>query len=439
MATIRKITRKDPATGNRTPTGRWEALVYLGRDPETRKTRWRSQSFAREGDAIAWAKKLEVQRDDGSYRPSLTKLTLTAYLRDKWLPMYRTQVRSTYTIEKVLGKWVFFTAKEQPKVPFLGDKPLHKLTVSDFDKLYAAMAEVGVQRRGIEHLHGILKRALKSAVRKGELPRNPLDFATLPKPDVKAEITSEDDEGDSGPVQYLAKEQAVRFLAAAKQDRLSALWHLLLDAGLRPGETFALKWRHIDLERGLVKVRGNLVRVRGAERKDRGQGWKITEPKTKSSIGDVPLSLATIWQLRLWKKRQDQERKDAGREWQDHGFVFTTEFGAPLGNNIGRAWSRLLREADQDGDLGTWGEKPPKKRTGPKAGKQAPFNPRFTLYVLRHTCATLLLLDGVDLLQVSRRLRHKNITITARFYGHLKAEHTTQAAESFNRLAASIS
>ena len=61
------------------------------------------------------------------------------------------------------------------------------------------------------------------------------------------------------------------------------------------------------------------------------------------------------------------------------------------------------------------------------------------MYVLRHTCATLLLLDGGDLLQVSRRLRHKNIAITARFYGHMKAEHTTQAAESFNRLAASVS
>ena len=46
--------------------------------------------------------------------------------------------------------------------------------------------------------------------------------------------------------------------------------------------------------------------------------------------------------------------------------------------------------------------------------------------------------DGVALLQVSRRLRHKNITITAQFYGHLKAEHTTEATESFNRLAVSV-
>ena len=71
-------------------------------------------------------------------------------------------------------------------------------------------------------------------------------------------------------------------------------------------------------------------------------------------------------------------------------------------------------------------------------GQQQPsFTPRFNLYVLRHTCAMLALLDGVSLLEVSRRLRHKNITITARSYGHVTAEHTTRAAESFNRLAAS--
>jgi site-specific recombinase XerD len=61
------------------------------------------------------------------------------------------------------------------------------------------------------------------------------------------------------------------------------------------------------------------------------------------------------------------------------------------------------------------------------------------MYVLRHTCATLLLLLGVDLLTVSGRLLRKNITITARFYGHLKAEHTTAAPEAFDRLFESVS
>lgn len=46
---------------------------------------------------------------------------------------------------------------------------------------------------------------------KGELARNPTDGATIPKRNVRAEITCEDDEKDSGPVQYMEREQAERF------------------------------------------------------------------------------------------------------------------------------------------------------------------------------------------------------------------------------------
>jgi integrase len=89
------------------------------------------------------------------------------------------------------------------------------------------------------------------------------------------------------------------------------------------------------------------------------------------------------------------------------------------------------------GDLGAWGPASKKPRSGPTAERR--FSPRFSVYVLRHTCATLLLLDKVDLLTVSRRLRHKNISITARFYGHVKAEHTTVAAASMDRLFEGVS
>ncbi len=208
------------------------------------------------------------------------------------------------------------------------------------------------------------------------------------------------------------------------------MWFLLLDAGLRPGEAYALKWRHIDWDARLVKVRATLTRV--GVKKDSGAGWRLTKPKTASSIGDVPISKRTLTELKQWKKRQTEERLLIGPEWQDHDFVFTTEFGSPLGNNVGRAWTRIMAQADGGtSDLGTWGPEPKKPRSGPMPARK--FTPRYVQYVLRHTCATLLLLDDVPLLEVSRRLRHKNISITARFYGHVQAKHSTQSAESFDR------
>ncbi len=412
--------------------GNWTAQIYLGRHPETGKVRFTSKTFKLQKEAESWAKRLETQREDGLVRASLTRVILASYVSD-WLRLYATQVRdgTAYTAEKVLGKWII---NPPPNVPFLGRIALRKLTVSDFDRFYLALSETGLQRRGIEQVHGLLKRALKSAVRKGDLPRNPAEFATLPKPDVKSVIASESDEAEVGPVKCLTKDQAQRFIEAARKDRLSALWHVLLDAGLRPGEAFALHWRHVDLEKAVVRVRGTLTRRRGSHRKKEDQGWVVTRPKTESSRGDVPLSDATVAELRRWKVQQAKERLRLGKEWKDRGFLFTTECGSPLGNNIGRIWDRVMREADGGkGDLGKWGEEPEKPRSGPT--KQRSFTPRFGPYVLRHTCATLALLDGVDLLSVSRRLRHKNIGITATFYGHVRAEHTHAAAESFDRLA----
>lgn len=429
MAHIRKMNR----------TGRWSAQLYLGRDPQTGRTRWQSKSFATRKEAQEWARRLETQRDDGAYRPTLSKATFADYLRDTWLPMYRRQVRSTYNTEKTIGKWIF---RPQPETPFLGRIPLRQLTASDFSKLYVAMTQrrgdarehQPVRGRGIEYLHGLLKRALKYAVTHGELPRNPADGAMIPKPELQHEVTAEDFEQE-GPARYLSREQVGRILAVAKQDRRSALWHLLFDAGLRPGEAFALKWAQVDFDAKLVQVGATLTRS-GVDKTK--QGWKLTKPKTKRSERKVPVSEATISELRRWKKQQVAERLLVGPEWQDHGFVFTTEYGTPLSNKT-TGWIHLLRTADAGvGDLGTWGPEPAKLERKRGRPRERTFKPKFPLYVSRHTSATLALLDGVDLLQVSRRLGHTDLAFTARMYGHLKAEHTTQAAESFNRLAAGV-
>jgi integrase len=412
---------------------RWEALIYLGRHPDTGRSRFTSQAFSREKEAKAWATEQEGQRNKGILGPTtVAKQPLSLYLTETWLPTYRTQVRSTYNTEKTLGKWIL---RPRPDTPFLGKVAIDKLEVTSFDRLYVAMAAQGIGTRGISHLHGILVKAFNDAVKKNLLARNPAKGATIPRAESQSEIKDEHDE-EEAEVEYLSPEQTMGFLKVAKADRLSALWHVLLDGGLRPGEAYALLWRNVDVEQRLVKVRATLTRV-GVKKEVGGDGWKRTKPKTKSSIRAVPLSQATIAELRRWKRRQAEERLLAGPEWQDHDFVFTTEVGSPLGNNVGRAWVRLLAAADGGkGDLGTWGPEPKKPRSGPTP--QRKFTPRFVQYVLRHTCATLALLDGIDLLTVSRRLGHKNTGITSTFYGHVAAEHSGACADSFERLAAMV-
>lgn len=176
------------------------------------------------------------------------------------------------------------------------------------------------------------------------------------------------------------------------------------------------RWGWIDLERQIVFVRATLARV-GVEDE---AGWQLAPPKTENSKRDVPICDDTIAELRRWKKQQLIERMKLGAAWQKDGFVFTSEIGSPLGYNVRRAWASVMKAADQGrGDLGTVVAARERKVVTRKTttGRQSvacslgpppeeSFTPRFSVYVLRHTMATLNYLDGMDLGLLSRRLGH---------------------------------
>lgn len=407
---------------------RWFAQVAVGRHPATGRSQFVSKTFLREGDAKKWARAQEGDKDGGT-PPATTRESFAEYLT-RWLPIYAGTVRdsTSYNIRKTVEKWII----DPPKgIRPIGGKQLRKLVVSDFDRLYRSMHEYGMRARGIEYLHGILKRALKAAVKKGELPRNPAEYAERPKADHKAEIATADDENDEGRVEALDREQAGRFLDAARQDHHAALWFVLLTTGLRPGEALALKWRHVDLTKGELHVRATLSRL-GVDRKEHPRGWKLTKPKTERSRRTVPLPDITIRELRAWKKQQTIERLAAGSEWQDEEFVFTTQTGGPLSlSNVAR---RSFRAVMERAKLGSSGPEPEKPAGQPGPKRKRPFYPAVRVYALRHTFATLLLLDGTPLIVVSRLLGHKTIKLTADTYSHVLRELKHEAIETFDRM-----
>ena len=283
-------------------------------------------------------------------------------------------------------------------VPHLGRhrleelKPVHlrewlallRRTPSSRGTLYSA--------RTVQLAHAVLRRALNDAVRDELLPRN---VALL----VRAGKVV------SPPVTPLRPEELAALLAAAPDDRLYALWLLLVALGLRRGEALGLHWDDIDLDARTLAVRRSLQRRRTAEITPSGRrrGHLVeVETKTAASVRTVALPGIVVEALAAHRVAQDLER-EAAPVWVNPALVFTTHLGTWLDpRNVYGFWHALCD----------------------KAGVR-----QCRPHDLRHTAASVLLLQGTEMRTVMEVLGHSRMATTSDLYTHVLAEVKADAAD----------
>jgi integrase len=179
--------------------------------------------------------------------------------------------------------------------------------------------------------------------------------------------------------------QVKTFLAAVVDDRLFALWLLLITTGLRRGEAAGLRWEDIDLDAGRLAVRRALISVEYQVR--------VSEPKTARGRRTLALDHLTVRALRAHRARLSEEALAAGESGQRTGYVFVREDGHPYHpERISLMFARLTKAAGL---------------------------PPIRLHDLRHTAATMALAAGVHPKVVQERLGHANINITLDTYSHV--------------------
>ena len=134
------------------------------------------------------------------------------------------------------------------------------------------------------------------------------------------------------PSQSLTLAEASALLEAAESSRLHAFIVLCLLTGVRSEEARALTWEHVDLEAGTISV-WRSVRAHG-------------DTKTNRSRRTLKLPEIAVEALRGQRRRQAEERADAGEMWQEHGLVFTTSVGTGYeSHNLRRDFRRVTAAA----------------------------------------------------------------------------------------------
>ena len=260
-------------------------------------------------------------------------------------------------------------------IPSIGREKLKTLAPAHVRSLYRSKLDTGLAPRTVLHIHRTLSKALKQAVMDGLIPRNAA--APVKPPQARREE-----------IRPLNRDQVCSLFEAVRGDRLEAMYIVAVTTGLRRGELQGLKWEDLDLEAGTLQVRRTLSEPKG--------GYIFEAPKSGKGRNIRLTQRATV-ALREHRKQQLEERMERGTLWQEHGLVFPSSVGTPIsGGNLNRTFKGMLQRAG------------------------LPKSTRF--HDLRHTCATLLLKQGVNPKFVQELLGHADISLTLNVYSHMLPE-----------------
>ncbi len=360
--------------------------LYRGRDPLTGKKRYLFATLPTKKEAQRWERERKVALDQGTYvEPSKQAFGdfLAVWLDGPARLTVRERTMSGY--RELIGRYV--------RGHKLALVPLARLTTADLEAFYAELSDRPLEARTVRMVHAPLHRALAKAVKDRRLLANPAAGAELPR-QTRREMHA------------LDAVQKARLLAASEAtgNRFHALWHVLVNGGLRPNEALALKWEDVGTDR--VHVRRTLTPKR------KGGGWTLEEPKTRQSRRTVTLPVATMEALRWHQAQQAVEKETTGSRYRDRGFVFAGQGGEPL--NLANLTVRHFK---------------------PLLAAYYPL-PDIRLYDLRHTHASLALAAGVAVHVVSARLGHASAKMTLDVYAHVltgQDEDAVARMEAFER------
>jgi integrase len=363
----------------------WYVVVDLPRGAEgERRQKWHG-GFQTKKAAEAVRARLVHELTTGFYvEPS--RMLLSEWLVDHWLPMHKTRVKKT-------THRAYRSAIVHHVNPKLGGVAIGKLTAQMLNGLYQRLladgrcdGDGGLAPATVANIHVVLQKALADAEDAGLIPRNPALKAKPPRP-----------KSQGGELRYWTPSELREFLDLVEGHRLEAAFHLLAMTGARRGEVAGLRWVDVDLDGARITIRQALLNGDGEV--------YVSSPKSYRGR-TVDLDQATVDKLREHRDRQQLE-KAAKRRWEDSGFVFTRDDGSALNPaTLTRAFRWIVDRSDL---------------------------PRIRLHDLRHTHASIAVKAGVPIGVVSERLGHASPEFTLHRYSHVMPGMQREAADTIAR------
>jgi len=305
---------------------------------------------------------------------------------------------SSATVSQLMGRYIHLKAAECEERTIERYRELARLHISEpfgsvlirklrplaVQEHYARLLRSGLSARTVHHVHALFRAAFAWGVSKELLARSP--FVAVEGPVVRPTEAH-----------HLTPEEVDAILDAAEGTRWHGPLSLSIATAARRGEIIALRWDAVDLVAAVVTIQSSMSDA----------GGKLRLKGTKSGRSRrIPLSETAVRALRSRRSQMLQDRLLAGPAYEDGGYVFADALGRSL---VPDALTKAF------------------KRFADKVGV-----PDATLHTLRHSAASWLLADGVDIRTVQAILGHSVASTTLNIYAHAVSGLQAKAVSSID-------
>lgn len=256
--------------------------------------------------------------------------------------------------------------------PYIGNIELQKLQPGHIQQYYKhLMDDKSLSPNTVHKHHANLRKALDYALKQQLVYRNVADAVSLPRK-VKFEGKS-----------YNKKELA-ELLEKIRGSKLEVPVFLASYLGLRREEIVGLRWSFVDISNRLIYI--HEVRTTA------GKQIIVKAPKSEKSKRTLYIEDELLEVLLRCREEQKEYKRLLGNEYVDTDYVVAHENGKPYRVNSVTEQFKLFLE-----------------RNGLR---------RIRLHELRHSFASILYEEGMDLKAISEALGHSDLSITNRIYTH---------------------
>lgn len=367
--------------------GRYYAVLNYRNAGGQRKTKWISLGLPEKGNkrkAEAELARLRAEFEPPKEVGDLSSdMLFTDYLLE-WLEIAKGRLAvATYSSYAAMIK--------RPVGPYFRQRnlTLRELEARHLQMFYSEMLRK-VKPNTVIHYHAIIHSALKYAVKTDMLVQNVADKVDRPK------------KNSFQPV-FLSAEEMQKMFEALRGTKLELPVLVAAFYGFRRGEVLGLKWDAIDFERGTISVIRTVttITVEGKQMEIEQQS-----AKTKSSLRTLPLIGSFREYFMQVKEAQELNKQVCGNcyNYEYDGFVFVDELGERMRvEYLTNAFPKFLESHGLR---------------------------RMRFHDLRHSCASLLLANGVPLKHIQEWLGHSDFTTTANIYAHLDYKSKITSAQA---------